>query len=669
MEPASEPPETHEALARLIRFPDAPTRPGDEGWQERVAGLRDLAAWAAAARDASRLAAIAAACRAHPDAAARLRASVIAVTGAGHGLRLFSEGGLPGRMTLAEETLIRAVRSIVPPVREGHDLSDVVEAVLGSPAVAKWWLDLPPAAIGDLARAAGLDRADLWPTLRVNLAESIRVHSIECSAVGLAGDVRRSIGYPSIADSPYHHLAGASAALLEAVREGPEGLEEALDARLVLENALAGAQDRRKKVIAHLEKTGVSLDLVRRLEFLRKGLGRIGRALPVVVPRPGEATADAAGSLLQMVVTDLRREASLANMVRERFRMVAKKIAERTGRAGVHYVTSSGAEWRKMLGMGLGGGVVMALAVAAKGAIVHLHPPPFWLSMLVFLDYSLAFLLIFALHWTLATKQPPATAAAFADSLTAMEGGRDARPVVDLLARISRSQFAGLLGNILGVAAAGILLDMAWVSMTGRHVFAHDESEATLQAHHLFLSFSIPLAILTGCAVWLSSMTAGWAEDAAAYGRLQEGLDAASRGPGGPGLLTRWTVRNVAGVVGNVSLAFYLVSLSFIGKVTGLPVDVRHVTVSCGSVVLACLGLGDFATREVAWAFAGVMFIGLLNIGTGFALSLWVALRSRNATVAARLRLLEALFATPLGNPVRFLLPVGSDPAPSPPER
>jgi site-specific recombinase len=250
-----------------------------------------------------------------------------------------------------------------------------------------------------------------------------------------------------------------------------------------------------------------------------------------------------------------------------------------------------------------------------------------------------------------------------------MEGLGDARPVLDLLARISRSQFAGLFGNIVGVAAGGALLDFGWLALTGAHLFSPADAEHALEAHHLFASPSLPLAVLTGCAVWLSSMAAGWAEDAAAYGRLQEGLDAGGPTSARGGRLTRWVVRNLSGVVGNVSLAFFLVMLSFTGKVTGLPVDVRHVTVSATSVVLACLSLGDFTTREVAWAAAGVSFIGILNIATGFAISLWVALRSRNAGTWARVHLMQALFKTPLGNPLRFVIPVGAEPTPGPPER
>ncbi len=656
-----------EAAARLIRLPDAGA--GEGSWEARIAGLAGLVAWAAAGRGPERLAAVASACRTNPDAAARLRAAVLALAEGSRSLSLLSEGGLPGRLTLAEETLIRAVRTVVPPVRESRDLADVVGTIFGKPAVAAWLGALSPEALGEVAEAAGLAAGGLWPRLRLHLAEAVRVQSVECAAVGLAGDVRRALGDPPVADSPYHRLASASAGLLDALRASPPDEERAAAARAALAEALAGAQVQRKAVIAHLEETGVSMDLVRRLEFLRKGLGRIGRAAPLLAPRPGEGAAAAGGSLLQMVVADLRREASLGNMVRERSRLLAKKIAERTGRAGTHYVTSSRAEWRRMLGMGLGGGLVMAAAIAVKGSIYHLHPPPFWLSLLVFLDYSAAFLAIFALHWTLATKQPPATAAAFADSLTAMEKGNSAQPVVELLARIARSQFAGLLGNVLGVAAAGFLLDLGWLAWTGSHLFEAGESERTLRAHHPFLSPSLPLAVLTGGAVWLSSMAAGWAEDAAAYGRLQEGLDGDGAGRARGGFLTRWAVRNVSGVVGNVSLAFFLVVLSFTGKVTGLPVDVRHVTVSAGSVALSCLSLGDYMTREVAWAAAGVMFIGLLNIATGFAISLRVALRSRNAGVGARIRLLEALFTAPLGNPLRFVIPVGPDPPPGTRER
>jgi site-specific recombinase len=669
---AEDPPRSSiaDAAARLAHLPGPRASEGDAAWKERVAGLADLVAWASALGGPARLQALSAACREDADAAARLRDAVLSLAEGGRSDRLLTEAGLPRRLTIAEEVVILAVRSVIPLVRDSRDLVDVMEIVFGRGRAPEWLASLPPEALGEVAEAAGLDAAALWPGLRLHLAEAVRVHAVDCAAVGLAADVREDLGNPPVADSPFHRLAGASHRLLEALRASPPDVAAAAVARGELEGALVAAQAQRKAVIAHLESTGVSMDLVRRLEVLRKEMGRIGRALPVLAPQSGERPSASGAALLQMIAGDVHRERGLGSMFRERSRLLAKKIAERTGRTGTHYVTASWSEWKRMLWMGIGGGLVMAVAVAMKTLFHHLHAPPFWVSFQGFLVYAAAFVAIFALHWTLATKQPPATAAALADSLSAMKGGRNAAPVVDLLAKISRSQVAGLLGNVLGVAIMGVLLDVGWSRATGgSHIFNPEEAEHFLESHHLFRSASLPLAVLTGCAVWLSSMCAGWVEDAAAYGHFEQSV--AAGGTHGRRLL-RWTVCNIGGVVGNVSLAFFLVVLSFSGKVTGLPIDVRHVTVSSGSVVMSCLTLDQWTTSEVGWAAAGVLFIGALNILTGFAISLWVALRSRNASAKARVNLWRALFATHLGNPIRFLIPAGEDapqtaPAPPPP--
>jgi len=158
----------------------------------------------------------------------------------------------------------------------------------------------------------------------------------------------------------------------------------------------------------------------------------------------------------------------------------------------------------------------------------------------------------------------------------------------------------------------------------------------------------------------MSSMVSGWAENAAHYGRLTESL-AAARG----GRVTAWLVGNVGGVAGNLSLAFFLVLISFGGKVTGIPWDVRHVTVSTGQVTMALDAVPGLAAETVAWSVAGVLLVGVLNITTGFFLSFRVASRARGLGARSRLGLVPALGAAALRHPLRFLLPTDDD-APAP---
>jgi site-specific recombinase len=111
---------------------------------------------------------------------------------------------------------------------------------------------------------------------------------------------------------------------------------------------------------------------------------------------------------------------------------------------------------------------------------------------------------------------------------------------------------------------------------------------------------------------------------------------------------SRVLARNVAGFGGNVSLGVLLAATPIAGKFFGLPLDVRHVTLSAGALALAASRLGTQASYG-AWLMAvfGIVVIGALNFGVSFVLALSVALGSillGQKQVAALIAGLEAAF-------------------------
>jgi site-specific recombinase len=106
-------------------------------------------------------------------------------------------------------------------------------------------------------------------------------------------------------------------------------------------------------------------------------------------------------------------------------------------------------------------------------------------------------------------------------------------------------------------------------------------------------------------------------------------------------------------------LGFLLGMTPVFGKFFGLPLEVRHVTLSTGALVLGVMALGpERAMNEGAVAaLLGVACIGLLNFGVSFALALLVALRAREVDRSDRWRFVRALFRHLLTRPQEFLLP------------
>jgi len=101
------------------------------------------------------------------------------------------------------------------------------------------------------------------------------------------------------------------------------------------------------------------------------------------------------------------------------------------------------------------------------------------------------------------------------------------------------------------------------------------------------------------------------------------------------------------------------------GKFFGLPLDIRHVTLSTGTLTLAGCALGPSAVSEpeFLWAMLGIAIIGVLNFGVSFALALGVALRAREVSNAEGLGLLWAVFKWWLRHPFQFLYPPKGEPS------
>ena len=82
--------------------------------------------------------------------------------------------------------------------------------------------------------------------------------------------------------------------------------------------------------------------------------------------------------------------------------------------------------------------------------------------------------------------------------------------------------------------------------------------------------------------------------------------------------------------VGSVSLAFMLGFASYFGKITGLPFDIRHVTLATGNVAIALFEVYDRVSAiNLIEIIFGLALIGLLNLLVSFTLAFMVAIRSR----------------------------------------
>ena len=123
--------------------------------------------------------------------------------------------------------------------------------------------------------------------------------------------------------------------------------------------------------------------------------------------------------------------------------------------------------------------------------------------------------------------------------------------------------------------------------------------------------------------------------------------------------IARFLEREAAGFGGSIALGFLLGMVPVFARFFGLPIDVRHITLSTGSLTLAMssLGIGGIGWTAIASAAIGIALIGLLNFGVSFALALVIALRARDVPRGESKTLPGAVLRRFLRRPGEFFYP------------
>jgi len=599
----------------------------------------------------------------HPEWKSRLARTLRSVLRDAHGLNLFAATGLPQEYGFWGEAARRVAAKILPQARAFDDLAQVFVALFPDRGDERLPGGLPPATNAQLRALFRFEEApeeSCWAVVRRDLADAIVVLVAQVGAIGLSESIRQRTGPATLSRSPFVALGPAVQAYLAAVADGgPEPARDAAGRRLAAE--LDGCRRALDDATAHLEDYGVSVGLVYRIELARRQLARI-RQLVALAAGERLAAGDI-GRFVAELIRDMHAQRSVRALFRSNLDLLTRKIAERTGKTGEHYITRDRAEYADMLQSAGRGGALTGLTVFGKFALTGHGLAPFIEGLAASLNYALSFCAIQFLHGTLATKQPAMTAAAMAAKLKHTRRRGRLREFVDEVANLTRSQVAAIAGNLVVVVPAALVVQLAWVGSGGAPMPSPEKATATIAS--LSLLGATPFyAAFTGVLLWLSAVLSGAIENWATYRRLPEALEREPRlvyafGAERMQRAAAWFERNVAGLGGNVALGFLLGMSPVVAAFFGLPIDVRHVTLSTGSLALAAssLGLDVFGSAAIWLAVAGIAAIGVLNLGVSFTLALWVAIRATRAGALSRRRVFRAVLARLVAAPRDFLLP------------
>ena len=572
---------------------------------------------------------------------------------------LFADTGMAARPALLGELISRIQVKCLPVAPNQAELSVAFALLFVSERDAEWVRALDETLVARLVQHVIADVDEKFvamPELGAALADSIVLLCNQIAATALEAPIRLRL------DSPQENarvLMQLSPLAHDLMATEPAGNERS---QLLnqLHAALGQARSAVDSVYQHLERYGVSVDVVFQVERTRLRIERVEDLLAVWADNRSLRAYVALTS--QLITANLNRS-SIRALLGETYSLLGRKVVERSAETGEHYIARTRKDYYGMVKMAAGGGVLTAGTVYLKFFLSALHLNKFIEGVLFSLNYAGSFLAIHFSHFTLATKQPAMTAPALAQKLDDVGTPEGRTAFVDETIALIRSQVAAIVGNLALVFPVALLVQVAATKGFGYDLISDEKAHVTIASFSL-LGPTAFFAAFTGVLLWLSSLTAGWADNWFALHRLHDGLAYHRRlnwvfGAARTIRIANFAKAHVAGVVANTSLGVMLGLLPSLLAFVGLPVEVRYVTLSTGSIAAAMgvLGVATLKTAALWWAVAGIAVMGVLNLAVSFALAFSMALRSHGLRTSERRSLRGDVLKRLLRHPLQALLP------------
>lgn len=427
--------------------------------------------------------------------------------------------------------------------------------------------------------------------------------------------------------------------------------------RVLLDQSVSALAHYRKRSLA----LGASIALTYLLERLEQTLARIATVLDVIdlTPDRENRTRAATVRLFRELVGAAVQKNSMRALWKQNVGLLARTVSNNASSHGEHYVSADRTGYLRMLRAAAGAGLVIPFMAIIKLWIGAQGFPVLIEHILYSLDYGLGFVLIHILGFVVATKQPAMTAAYFSGAME-RQGKAGAAPValVELFARVSRTQFIAIVGNVSVALLLAWVVAKAWFAWFGAPVIGARESEYLLASLHPFAGLALAHAAIAGVWLFLSGLIAGYFDNRFVVLSLRQRFEQhplwrrvlpdAMRQRFGA-----WLAVHYGSLWGNFLFGVMLGMTGLIGFLLGLPIDIRHVAFSAANVGLVSPE-SPFDFAIYLW-FA--LLVGLVNLAVSFGLALFVALRARGLRLNDPRGIARALWGKLSVAPTEFVLP------------
>ena len=572
---------------------------------------------------------------------------------------LLISAGIFSRKGFRGELIAQLYEHFNPAYKDPNDLRDVFALLLVNPRDARWLREIRPQTWLHLFHL-------IWQKTPNNQRDTLRryvrwegFHAIEMLSIWIAAEALE----PDLVRLD-RKLLDRDSSFVAFKRETHSWLAAHIQHQAFddshLQVMLQQCRDKVEKLRKLGTGAGASMDVAHLLERLDQTFNRIVLLLTTFADEKPKLN-----NLLTLTGTlacATAEQQSVSRLWKRSVGMLARSITQNTSDHGEHYITRSKKEYMGMVRSAAGGGVLIALMALFKIVYVGRHiSNPFAYGMAAGLNYGLGFALIFVLHFTVATKQPAMTASRFAAAVERSESGHAVnQKLAHLLIDVVRSQVAAVTGNVVVAMTLAMLIALVYRFTQGVPILT--EAEAAYQIHSVNpWGATLWYAAIAGVWLFCSGIISGFFDNRCDYLNLRMRL---RQHPVLKRLLPEklrgkvadYLHKNYGSLMGNVCFGMLLGMTGFVGHALGLPLDIRHVAFSSANI-----GYAAIAGHEGLWVFIQsvffVLLIGVVNLIVSFMLTLWVALRSREAKIDSWLGIFQSAWQQIRARPMNLFYP------------
>jgi site-specific recombinase len=539
----------------------------------------------------------------------------------GIAVRLYCLTGMSDNNGFFNELSDRMIQKFIPHVYADKDLAELFKVIFTEEEDAEWFevchKDIIPPFMELIAKHEISTQG-----LQEDQSEALILLGSQISALGMERSIRRRLTNQRLSESPFLQLG------MSINRGLPDNLllQEISHCRLKLQ-----------EVRQNIESTGVSVTLIYYLEKMNALLDRVEMLLYLRQENDPETQSRIIANFIGRLIREDLQSLGIKDYLKENLHMLTRKIVERAGEKGAHYIANTPQERAQLWRAASWAGVLTAFTAIFKFWIGLAHFPLFFEGFFFFCNYALGFLIMQRFHLALSSKQPAYTASALSRKFEEFKRNKELAEIGVEIKKISYSQLIASLGNLFLVIPVVVLVDWLWYFSFGHHIVTQAQAMDIVAKHNPLTSFTIFYAAFTGILLWLSSVVAGWVENWIVFRNIPQIIRESETINQIFGKLrarhaAEHFSQNMGAIAGNLAIALFLASPIIIGKMFGLPLDIRHVTLAAGTMTLAMNSLewSFHYWPQLLTVFFSIILIGILNFSVSFYCSVRMAAMARN---------------------------------------